>query len=678
MKLSNKIMILAILWIGMISLPLRAQRNAKEMPALLPLPQSVKWTGEQFLLDKCKTIVVNDAALMKVANVLQQMLEEKGFATSVKQGILPGYTIQLKLGKVPAPYLEEEAYQLKATKQVVTLTANTPHGIFNGIQTLYQLIQEGRYLQGVAITDYPAYKWRGYMVDAGRNYHSITLLKQQIDIMSRYKLNVFHFHLTEDVAWRLQILSHPELTAAEHMTRNKGQFYSIAEMKDLIQYCKDRFITLVPEIDIPGHSAAFKRATGVDMQSEKGSKILLDIVNEVCSTYDIPYLHIGADEVEIINADLLPDLSRAIRAHDKAVITWAPGGVGASSTIRQLWKEEHSSYPNAKYIDSRFLYLSDTDPLNSVVTIFNRQLGGKEKGDADFLGAEICLWSDRRVAKETDLLTMTAVYPSMLAFSERSWRGGGYPGILFSMGADTSVRAKEFARFEKRLIAHKRSYFTQLPFTYVKQADIHWKLFGPFENKGVLDAAYWPEQQAALEDSVAPLHVTGGTIWLRHTHGPAGVFKTKAWVPDPRENTTWYAFTRFWSDADTTIAMWVETKNLSRSGADATPPAGQWDYMKSKIWLNGALIPPPEWAFPGRSVGQLEEPMVDEGFYYRPPVRVPVKKGWNRLLVKLPMEDFDPNKDWQLPPKWMFTVIPVHQEEGINWYGNKVRFEPGK
>src|SRR5690606_24004797 len=234
------------------------------------------------------------------------------------------------------------------------------------------------------------------------------------------------------------------------------------------------------------------------------------------------------------------------------------------------------------YIDSKFLYISDFDPLNAVVTIFNRQLGGRVHGDSLLLGAEFCLWADRRVEKETDLIRMNAVYPSMLAFAERSWQGGGHPGVVFSIGPDTSARAKAFAEFEKRLLAHKDMYFTQLPFNYVKQTHIKWGLFGPFENHGDLSSAYWPEKDpAAIEDSTASIIATGGTIWLWHTHGPP----VEAWLPSPLENTTWYDYTKFCSEADSTIVLLADFKDQSKSGADATPPEGQWDYMQSKLWI---------------------------------------------------------------------------------------------
>jgi hexosaminidase len=117
----------------------------------------------------------------------------------------------------------------------------------------------------------------GYMIDVGRNFQSVGLLKQQIEAMAHVKLNIFHLHLTEDIAWRVESKRYPQLTAPEHMLRDKGEYYAEAELKELIRFCKERYITLVPEIDMPGHSAAFTRAMKTDMQSEEGLKIVKNI-----------------------------------------------------------------------------------------------------------------------------------------------------------------------------------------------------------------------------------------------------------------------------------------------------------------------------------------------------------------------------------------------------------------
>ena len=636
--------------------------------SLIPLPQQLQWKDEVFTLRNCKAIVIPDSSLRRQA---ESWLNEVGL------GDLPvlslsndqnGHYIRLLLDTVSVPFGQTEAYRLVVNQQNATLQANGSHGIFNGLQTLYQLMANGQ-IQGCEITDYPAYGWRGYMVDVGRNFQSVAQLKQQIDVMARYKLNVFHLHLTENVAWRLAIKLYPQLTAAVHMTRNKGNFYSSDDIKTLIQYCKARCITLVPEIDMPGHSAAFSRAMGVDMQSDSGLAIVKNILREVCETYDVPYIHLGADEVAIQNEQFLPEVIALLHQYGKQTIGWDPGGNYDSTTIRQSWKTI-TKKAHARYIDSRSLYLSDMAPQSSVVTLFYRQLGQQTHGDRSLLGAEICLWDDRKMAHQVDHLRMNAVYPDMLAFSERSWRGGGYPGVVLDIGPDTTDRAKAFSAFEDRLISHKRKYFTDLPFPYVKQQDIRWKLFGPFDNKGYLSASFWPEDPGvSLIDSTAAIDASGGTIWLWYHNG----HPYHSWLANPRVQTTWYAYNEFWSDSDSTMSMWIGFKNILRSLGSATPPEGAWDYKKSQMWINGRRVPAPEWKYPGRNLADnLEAPLIDEGYYYRPPVRVAVRKGWNSVLVKLPIMMDERISPWQR--RCMFSFMPVHQEKGSNWYRTDVSF----
>ena len=464
-KLINKVLVVIILLIPTQTNARNLKQNPmQENPSLIPLPQSVKWTQDVFQLDKCAAIFINDRSLQDEALRWNKMTG-KNIPVKVisKIVIKENYSIQLGLEKVTVPYGEDEAYHIVVKNKSVLLSANTPHGIFNGLQTLFQLIRNNGLIAGCDITDFPAYQWRGYMIDVGRNFQSVKQVKQQIDVMSKYKLNIFHFHLTEDIAWRLQIKKYPQLTSPEFMLRDQGKYYSIAQMKDLIQYCKERYITLIPEIDMPGHSKAFTRAMGVDMQSDTGLEIIKNIIREICSTYDISYLHLGADEVHIKNEKFMPEVTDLIHQFKIKTIGWSPGGNYDKTTIRQLWGSDASESQNVKHFDSKALYLSDMAPESGVVTIFNRQLGGKIKGDSNLLGAEICLWDDRKMANEKDHLIMNAVYPFMLAFGERSWRGGGQPGLDLTIGPESSERAKEFEAFEKRLIAHKRNYFQQLP-----------------------------------------------------------------------------------------------------------------------------------------------------------------------------------------------------------------------
>ncbi|HRN46336.1 MAG TPA: family 20 glycosylhydrolase, partial [Flavobacterium sp.] len=210
-------------------------------------------------------------SLWKEALVLKNAMEKKGLTVELtdKKPIKENY-ITLRLGNVSAPTNQSEAYHLEISANKIVLTANAPQGMYSGVQTLLQLMRDAVFVDATEITDWPAFTWRGFMVDVGRNYQSMKLLKQQIDAMAAYKLNVFHFHPTEDIAWRLQSKLYPQLTDPEFMLRDKGEYYTENDIKELINYCKERYITFIPEIDMPGHSAAFKRAMGVDMQSDAG------------------------------------------------------------------------------------------------------------------------------------------------------------------------------------------------------------------------------------------------------------------------------------------------------------------------------------------------------------------------------------------------------------------------
>ncbi len=399
-------------------------------PALIPLPNKIEWKNASFDLRSYKAIVVEDPKLKEDGILLQNYLSAKGFTIPV---------VSKRNDKVASIVLETgslddttntsaEAYYLNVASKTITIKGAGVAGLFYGIQTFRQLTTTANKISACSIEDTPAFAWRGYMIDAGRNFMPMDLLKQQIDIMANYKLNIFHFHFTEDIAWRLESKLYPQLTDPETMTRNKGKYYTQNDLKELIAYCKARQITLIPEIDMPGHSAAFKRAMKIDMQSDSGLVVVKNIIREFCTTYDVEYLHIGADEVKITNKDFLPEVTALIEQLGKKVIGWEPGGNFTESTIRQLWMEgatKVSQNPKIQYIDSRHLYLNHMDPLESVVTIFHRKIANLDKGNYGALGGIICMWPDRRVNRPADVFTQNPVYPALLTFAERSWKGGG-------------------------------------------------------------------------------------------------------------------------------------------------------------------------------------------------------------------------------------------------------------
>ncbi len=241
--------------------------NNPGVPALIPMPQKVGWHSDNFDLHALRGILIKSEALRSEAIKFQGFLKQNGLTIPIKTIANDQPAIELQLKELVVPHLNQEAYTIDVDSKRIIITANTAHGIYNAFETFKQLTS-GLKVRACHITDWPAFEFRGYMVDVGRNYQSLPQLFEQIDAMAKYKLNVFQFHATEDVAWRLESKKYPQLTNAEFMTRNKGKFYTVEEIKQLIQYCKERHIKFLPEIDMPGHSAAFRRAMGVDIPSK--------------------------------------------------------------------------------------------------------------------------------------------------------------------------------------------------------------------------------------------------------------------------------------------------------------------------------------------------------------------------------------------------------------------------
>ncbi|SHM84865.1 N-acetyl-beta-hexosaminidase [Chitinophaga jiangningensis] len=605
-----------------------------QQPALIPQPQTLQWQQGAFPLTKAVNIYF-DTTFAGTAGYLQQWLQGKGINAVLLAGVADNGTgISLKKNK---NITNSEGYTLRVTPAIIVITAATDHGMFNGSSTLRQLLL-GDGFAACEITDNPAFPWRGYMVDVGRNYQSMPLLKQQIDKMADYKLNVFQFHFTEDIAWRWQVPGFPALTADSNIIRNKGKYYTSADIHELIRYCADRHILFVPEIDMPGHSAAFKRAMGFDMQSDSGMHYLRQIVTLFIKEFNLPFLHIGGDEVKITNKTFLPEMIRMINEQGVQTIGWDPGGNIPASTIHQLWMRDAPATANTRYLDSRHLYLNHMDPLESVTTIFQRRIGDRLKADQNVLGGIICLWHDRKVATEKDLLTMNPVYPAMLAFAERSWHGGGTDGWKANLDVHDPAMMKEFNDFEKRLLTHQQLYFKGLPFAYQPQ-QTKWKLTGT-DKRGKV---------------ILTLPAQGGTVVLQHFWHPL----VKGLLPEGADTLQWTATASFYADQDTLLPVWIGFNNLSRSYFSDSPEAGMWDNKGSNVTVNGLPMAPPQWQHAGHK-GKGEFPLTDEGYEYRSPAMVPFHKGANEVVMYLP-RPVAKSADWQNPVKWMYTFVPLQQ-----------------
>ena len=569
------------------------------------------------------------------------------------------------VSQIEGAKFQEEAYHLLIISKGILLEATTPKGMYWGRQTLEQLKTTKNkkiYLPQCDITDWPAFRIRGFMHDVGRSYIPVEELKREISLLSRYKINVFHWHLTENQAWRLESKIFPMLNDSVNTIRMPGKYYTLEEARDLVDFCKKHQVLLIPEIDMPGHSAAFVRAFRHDMQSPEGMKILKLLLDEVCETFDVPYLHIGTDEVEFTNPHFVPEMVAYVRSKGKKVISWNPGWHYKPGEIdmTHLWSYRGKAQPGIPAIDSKFHYLNHFDVFGDIVALYNSRIYDQAEGSEDIAGTILALWHDRLIDNEWNLVIENGLYPNMLAIAERAWRGGGteyFDGLGTILPPEDTEAFKEFADFEKRMLWHKEHTFKGYPFAYVKQTNVKWNITDAFPNGGDMDKVFPPEQE--LKDTY---HYNGNTYGVRQAIG-AGIYLRHVWgdmVPafyaDPKENHTAYAYTWVYSPKDQEVGLWAEFQNYSRSEMDLAPLPDKWDYKGSRIWINDREILPPVWTATHK-VKSYEVPLGNENCVGRVPLAVHLNKGWNKVFLKLPIGKFKMAETRLV--KWMFTAVFV-------------------
>lgn len=625
--------------------------------SLLPKPQLYKDTGKNFTMGKVKlsTPVLRPEWEVFIMNAGGEIVEH---SSSV---------IEVEL----VPSIEEarlngaEAYRLSVSNKRIKIEAVTEQGVYWAMQTLRQLERKKGKRSSVAgceIVDWPAFRIRGFMQDVGRSYISMEELKREIEILSRFKINVFHWHLTENQAWRLESKIFPMLNDSVNTIRMPGKYYTLEEARDLVDFCKKHQVLLIPEIDMPGHSAAFVRAFRHDMQSPEGMKILKLLLDEVCETFDVPYLHIGTDEVEFTNPHFVPEMVAYVRSKGKKVISWNPGWHYKPGEIdmTHLWSYRGKAQPGIPAIDSKFHYLNHFDVFGDIVALYNSRIYDQAEGSEDIAGTILALWHDRLIDNEWNLVIENGLYPNMLAIAERAWRGGGteyFDGLGTILPPEDTEAFKEFADFEKRMLWHKEHTFKGYPFAYVKQTNVKWNITDAFPNGGDMDKVFPPEQE--LKDIY---HYNGNTYGVRQAIG-AGIYLRHVWgdmVPafyaDPKENHTAYAYTWVYSPKDQEVGLWAEFQNYSRSEMDLAPLPDKWDYKGSRIWINDREILPPVWTATHK-VKSYEVPLGNENCVGRVPLAVHLNKGWNKVFLKLPIGKFKMAETRLV--KWMFTTVFV-------------------
>jgi len=257
----------------------------KKEIAIIPEPVKIVENSGEFLLPQNITIDAGTQPEMKqtLAFLQDRLSVPTGYSVTVSNG--SNAMVHLVLNKTADNEIGNEGYRLSVLQKEITIKANQPAGLFYGVQTLVQLFPkeiEGKELMKnvewnvpcVEITDYPRFGWRGLMFDVARHFFSKEDVEKYIDQMARYKFNLLHLHLTDDQGWRIEIKSLPNLTKvgawnvhkvgqfgdfappAPDEPRNFGGFYTQEDMKEIIRYAKERFIDIMPEVDVPGHSLA--------------------------------------------------------------------------------------------------------------------------------------------------------------------------------------------------------------------------------------------------------------------------------------------------------------------------------------------------------------------------------------------------------------------------------------
>lgn len=583
---------------------------ATEHPALLPMPREVNWGSGEAAVSRSRE------------------------------------TVEVKPGSVKATTCEDEAYELKIDASGVRITANTDRGVRHARATLAQLTKGGK-APFVTIRDWPAFPVRGLLHDVGRNFQSIGALKRQLDIMAAYKLNVFHWHLTDYHGWRVETKRNPGLNDPKSRDRKPQGQYSVAEVRDLVAYAAERGIEVIPEMDMPGHSTYFKKGLGFDMQTPEGVAVLKGELEDWVKLFPSKYMHIGSDEVAIKMKDFLPQMVGHVRSLGKVPILWRPGGgIGGNDIVYQLWAKAAPPKGNP-YIDSRYVYTNHMDPSEAPSQMFV-QLCGVPETNGRALGAVVCHWPDHIINDETLVNRISPVWPVAVAFAESAWRGVARDRKdYYAKGpAPDAPERAAFLDLESRIAAQRgRVIAGGEPFPFLRSAHIPWKIVTTAD-----DAKAPGDWSKATE-------AWGGTIYLTHHW-----HELPSWLPLPKQPTVGWARTYVHSDKaqDIGLAIGFDTPSTS----DTPRPEnrfinGEWNPPGSEVYVNGTAIPGPRWDMGGMTTKQqASTPWTDASWFNRKPATVRLKAGWNEILVRAPSHF---NKS--LLRKWMFTAIPCRWDE---------------
>ena len=458
------------------------QPRAVQAPRIVPEPVSLTaGTGDGFVITDSTSIIVDagNADATRVAEQLAAVLRPStGFPIPV--GSSGRRAIALRLTSDAS--LGDEAYQLAVSRDSVRITSRTAAGLFYGTQSLRQLLppqieshmglgQIAWTAPAVSISDRPRYAWRGAMLDIARHFLTMKEIKQYVDLLALYKMNVLHLHLSDDQGWRLEIKSRPKLATLGGSTQvggGPGGFFTQDEYTEIVRYAQDRFVTIVPEIDMPGHTNAALVAhpelscsrrgpllyTGTEVgwstfcaNKEETYALVDDIVREIAALTPGRYFHMGGDENPILSRE---DYTKFVERTQDIVAKYGKQMVGweeisharlSPTTISQAWATDSvaaaaikygarvilspgpRTYLDMKYTDATELGLKWAG-LIEVRDAYDWDPATYMKGvtEANIMGVEAPMWTE--TLRNMTALQYLAV-PRLPALAEVAWTPQG-------------------------------------------------------------------------------------------------------------------------------------------------------------------------------------------------------------------------------------------------------------
>ena len=429
----------------------------------------------------------------------------------------PAIRLVIGDGPVSGTAAAREGYDLRIAADAVTLTAGDAAGLYYGVQTLRQILPaSAEYeavlfqkpqpvtLRALRIRDAPRYGWRGAMLDVARHFFSVDEVKRYIDLIALHKMNRLHLHLADDQGWRIAITKWPALTvegATTEVGGGPGGFYTQAQYADLVAYAADRFITVVPEIDMPGHTNAALASyaqlncngqaprifTGTEVgfsslcvEKEITYQFIDDVVREIAALTPGPYFHMGGDEVKTLTPaqykGFVERVQTIVHKHGKQMIGWDEIAVAslAPTSIVQHWRPDAAapelarapqlilSPANRTYLDMKYdagttlgLSWAGLIPLKTAYDWDPDTLvAGVQPGAV--LGVEAPLWSETAATmRDVEFLAM----PRLAALAEIAW---------------SSKATHDWENFRTRLAAQSPRW-TALGINFYRAPEIAWK-----------------------------------------------------------------------------------------------------------------------------------------------------------------------------------------------------------